>query len=131
MIVVNNPFGQEIVDFNEETSADRVGGRIRKMRRARNLSQSELGESVGLSADRIQKYENGVRRPKMDMMKKIADALGVDALALTDPVMSNYMGAMYAFFEMDISQSTCRLNRKKRCAKYKSKIVSNSCKSSF
>ena len=105
------PFGQEIVDFNEETSADRVGGRIRKIRRARNLSQSELGESVGLSADRIQKYENGVRRPKMDMMKKIADALGVDALALTDPVVSNYMGAMYAFFEMDISQSTCRSNR--------------------
>ncbi len=29
MIMVNNPFGQDPMDFNEETAADRIGARIR------------------------------------------------------------------------------------------------------
>ena len=35
------------------------------------------------------------------MLKKIADALGVSTLALSDPIVLNYIGAMYAFFEME------------------------------
>ena len=103
MIIVNNPFGQDLMDFNEETEADRIGSRIRTIRNARGLSQAELGEKVGLSADRIQKYENGARKPKNDMLKRLADALEVRPLALTDPVTISYIGAMYAFFEMERS----------------------------
>ena len=32
MILVNNPFGQDPMDFNENTAADRVGYRIREIR---------------------------------------------------------------------------------------------------
>ena len=35
------------------------------------------------------------------MLKDIASALGVEAVALTDPIVTNYIGAMYAFFEME------------------------------
>ena len=101
MIMVNNPFGQDLIDFNEETEADRIGSRIRAIRNARGLSQAELGEKVGLSADRIQKYENGARKPKTDMLKKLAEALEVRPLALADPVTTSYIGAMYALFEME------------------------------
>ena len=101
MYVTNIFATEDAADFNENTSADRVGARIRKIRKAKGMSQSELGECVGLNADRIQKYENGARRPKFDLTKKIAYALGVEALAITDPVVSNYIGAMYAFFEME------------------------------
>ena len=101
MIMVNNPFGQDPMDINEETAADRVGARIRAIRMARGLSQTELGEKVGLNADRVQKYENGVRKPKADMLKQFATALGVSTLALTDPVITNHIGAMYALFEME------------------------------
>ncbi len=101
MIMVNNPFGQDPMDFNEETAADRIGVRIRTIRTARGMSQGELGEKVGLNADRMQKYENGARKPKADMLKKIANALGVSTLALTDPVTTNYIGAMYAMFELE------------------------------
>lgn len=59
MIMVNNPFGQDPMDFNDETAASRVGDRIRKIRTEKGLSQAELGAMVGLTADRIQKYENG------------------------------------------------------------------------
>ena len=103
MINVSNTFGQDPAEYNDETSADRVGARIRTIRLAKGLSLSELGEKVGLNADRMQKYENGARKPKADMLKKIADALGVSTLALADPVTTSYIGAMYAMFELERS----------------------------
>lgn len=101
MIMVNNPFGQDPMDINEETAADRIGARIRNIRTAKGMSQGELGERIGLNADRVQKYENGARKPKPDMLKQIASALGVSTLALTDPVTTNYIGAMFAMFELE------------------------------
>ena len=101
MIMVNNPFGQDPMDFNEETAADRIGARIRNIRNAKGMSQGELGEKIGLNADRVQKYENGARKPKPDMLKRIASALDVSTLALTDPVTKNYIGAMFAMFELE------------------------------
>ena len=102
MIMVRNQFGvKDPIDFNEDTSADRVGARIRTIRMARGMSQAELGEKVGLNADRIQKYENGARKPKPDMLKEIANVLGVSTLALADPVTTNYIGAMFAMFELE------------------------------
>lgn len=101
MIMVNDPFGQDPMDFDDETSASRIGNRIRRIRTEKGLSQAGLGEMVGLNADRIQKYENGVRKPKKDMLKRIAGALGVSTLALADPNTTSYIGAMYAFFEME------------------------------
>ena len=55
-----------------ENSAERIGKRIRDIRTARGLTQSELGQKFELSADRIQKYENCVRTPKKELLKKIA-----------------------------------------------------------
>ena len=101
MITADNPYGQDPIDFDEETAASRIGSRIRKIRTEKGLSQAELGKMVGLSADRIQKYENGARKPKKDMLKSIASALGVSTLALTDPNTTSYIGAMYAFFELE------------------------------
>lgn len=101
MIMVNNPFGQDPIDFDDETAASRVGSRIRKIRTEKGITQAELGEMVGLNADRIQKYENGARKPKKDMLKSIAAALGVSTLALADPNTTSYIGAMYALFELE------------------------------
>lgn len=101
MIFVDNPFGQDPFDFNDETAASRVGNRIRMIRTEKGLSQAELGKRVGLTADRIQKYENGARKPKADLLKQIAAALGVSTLALADPVLTNHIGAMFAFFELE------------------------------
>ena len=101
MLIVKNPFGQDPMDFDNETAADRVGNRIRNVRVARGLSQAELGEMIGLNADRVQKYENGARKPKSNILKKFADALEVSTLALSDPVTTSYLGAMFAMFEME------------------------------
>lgn len=98
---ISDMFGPDQSELDESTAANRVGARIRKIRLANNLSQGEFGEMVGLNGDRVQKYENGARKPKLDMIKKIASALGVEPLALTDPVIASDIGVMYALFEME------------------------------
>ncbi len=98
---VYNPFGQPIEDINRETEGSRIGRRIRAIRTEEGLSQTELGEKVGLNANRIQQYENGARKPKFELCKQIAGALDVETSALLDPQIANYVGAMYAFFEME------------------------------
>ena len=101
MIMVNNPFGQDPMDFDNDTAASRIGSRIRKIRIERGLSQAELGNLLGLTADRIQKYENGARKPKTELLKQIASVLGVSTLALVDPNTTSYIGALYAMFELE------------------------------
>lgn len=105
---INNPFGQDPADFNEDTAADRIGERIRKVRKAKGWTPAQLGEELGkipgskaISADMVGKYENGQRKPKHNRLKDIAAVLGVETLALEDPVTANYIGAMYALFEME------------------------------
>lgn len=84
------------------TQAERVGIRIREIRKSRGLTQAELGELIGLEGNRIQKYENGVRKPKTELLKQIATALGVSVMALTDPVIDDHdINVMYALFEME------------------------------
>ena len=93
MRFVNNPFGEDLMDIYEESEADRIGTRIRTIRKARGMSQAELGEKVGLNADRIQKYENGARKPKADMLKKIVEYLthykGVEPKYIPKPLPSS------------------------------------------
>lgn len=93
--------GSAMEDYNENTASNRIGRRIRFIREERGMTQTELGEAVGLNANRIQQYENGARNPKMDLCKKIADALEVEVSAFADPNIASYQGVLYAFFELE------------------------------
>ncbi|WP_044931430.1 helix-turn-helix domain-containing protein [Oribacterium sp. NK2B42] len=96
-----NPLEQHVENNNYEASDGRIGKRIREIRKEQGLTQSELGENVGLVANRIQQYENGARNPRTELCKKMAEVLEVDARAIMDPKVSDFVGAMYAFFEME------------------------------
>ena len=98
---VYNPFGTALEDFDREMVDGRIGRRMRMIRLEQDMSQGELGEKVGLNANRIQQYENGARNPKFELCKQIAKSLEVETNALLDPQVTNYIGAMYAFFEME------------------------------
>jgi transcriptional regulator with XRE-family HTH domain len=52
-----------------------VGRNIRAARRATGLSQFQLAERSGLSADFIGKVERGTTSPSLESLKAIADAL--------------------------------------------------------
>jgi len=51
--------------------------RLRELRRQKDLSQSDLGERVGVHFTHISRYERGLSRPSADTLKRLADALGV------------------------------------------------------
>lgn len=52
-----------------------VGERIRRLRQLRHLSQSRLGDAVGLSFQQIQKYESGKNRMALSTFVRICEAL--------------------------------------------------------
>ena len=93
---------RESADTDLFSTAYRVGSRIRFIRKAKGLSQAELGEKVGLTADRVQKYENGIRKPKPELIQEFATALGVNRKALEDPVISDPIGDLFALYEKEM-----------------------------
>lgn len=54
-----------------------VGKRIRLRRIEKGLSQTELGDYLGITFQQVQKYENGVNRVGASRLNKIAELLQV------------------------------------------------------
>lgn len=52
-----------------------VGSRIKKIRKERGLTQSELAELVGVKTVTIRKYESDEREPNLETLKKICASL--------------------------------------------------------
>jgi transcriptional regulator with XRE-family HTH domain len=55
-----------------------VGARVRARRVGIRLSQTKLGEAIGVTFQQVQKYENGTNRIGASNLYKIAKTLGVD-----------------------------------------------------
>lgn len=54
-----------------------IGTEIKRIRKALGMSQMKLAEGVGVSFQQIQKYEKGVNKISMEMIQRIAMALGI------------------------------------------------------
>ena len=64
------------------------GNRLYHLRKKAGLSQSQLGEKIGLSNKAVSKWENGKAKPGLDVVHRLADVLGVsvdDLLQGTSP----------------------------------------------
>lgn len=59
---------------------------LRRLRTARNWSQSVLAEKAGLSVGAIKMFETGKRWPRSDNLDAIANAFGVEAWELLKPL---------------------------------------------
>ena len=59
-----------------------IGTRIRLLRKALGLSQTDLAERVGVCFQQVQKYENGKTTISASRLQQISDALGVSILML-------------------------------------------------
>ena len=55
-----------------------IGSNIRRLRKAAKLTQRDLAMRIDKSFSLIQKYEMGIVRPPVAVIKKIADVLNVD-----------------------------------------------------
>lgn len=61
------------------SSSESLGHRIQTLRRKRKWDQGKLAESVGVSRMQISRYERGAHEPKLEMLGRLADALGTTA----------------------------------------------------
>jgi transcriptional regulator with XRE-family HTH domain len=65
---------------------------IRRLREERDWSQEELGKRAGVSGVHICTIEKGTRRPSLDVLDRIAQALGVSASSLLREEGSSHAG---------------------------------------
>lgn len=49
------------------------GKRLAKLRKERQMSQTELGEAIGMSRSAIAYYESWARNPTLDAVEKVAE----------------------------------------------------------
>ena len=54
-----------------------VGDELKRLRKQRNLSQIDLAEILNVSQSTITSWENGTRKPDIDMLPVIAEYFGV------------------------------------------------------
>ena len=78
-----------------------IGERIRRIRLFRKMTQSQLGEAVGLSDVRIRQYEIGNRTPKEEMIEELAKALNCNFRSIYEPTLYAAEDVMFTLFELD------------------------------
>ena len=61
-----------------------IGERIKQARKAKGISQKELGAILGCKQQNLAQYENGKRNMNVNSLLKIAEALHVPASSLID-----------------------------------------------
>ncbi len=59
-----------------------VGARVRVRRRSIDISQTQLGQALGITFQQIQKYEKGTNRVSASMLVRIAAKLETSVAAL-------------------------------------------------
>ena len=60
-----------------------MGESIQQARKKAKLSQKELGARIGVSASMIGQWENNLRKPKPETLRKIARALDIQMWEIT------------------------------------------------
>ena len=58
--------------------------RIAQARLNKGWTQQQLGDAIGVGKTQIANWESGFRKPKMDALMRMGDALGVDWTTLIE-----------------------------------------------
>lgn len=61
-----------------------IGWKIKMFRKLRGLTQAQLAEKSGVATISIHQYEADKRKPRLEQLEKIADALDVNLNSLID-----------------------------------------------
>ena len=59
-----------------------TGNTIKQLREARNLTQAELGEKIGVSSKTVSKWETAKGLPDISLLQPLAQALGISVIEL-------------------------------------------------
>ena len=66
-----------------------VGQNIKKARKKAGITQKELAQKLGLSFQSIAQWENDLRNPKVETLRRIANALECDPSELDNSLASS------------------------------------------
>jgi len=61
-----------------------LGARIKELRKIKGLSQEGLAEKVDISPNYLGRIERGKENPTLDMLLRLAEALGVELWEICD-----------------------------------------------
>lgn len=78
-----------------------IGKKIKKARELRDMSQTLLGDLVGLDAGRVRTYEACIRNPKESQLKAFADSLSIPEEYFTDHKINSLEDAFMILFELE------------------------------
>ena len=65
-------------------NSQEIGDQIRRLRRERGISQTELAEKLNISFQQVQKYENGKSKISVDRIFQIVEVLNIPLYDLVD-----------------------------------------------
>lgn len=60
----------------------KIGPRIKRLRKERNMTAEDLGLELGVSTSHISQIEQGCRKMSVDLLYRLMEVLGVDANTL-------------------------------------------------
>lgn len=92
-----------------------VGSRVRMRRMMLGMSQEKLGESLGITFQQIQKYENGANRVSASRLWQFAAVLGVPVVYFFEGLGSpktEIKGSVPSRAERKIDDETAKIARK-------------------
>lgn len=72
------------------------GEKIRKIRKEKGLTLTELGEQIGMSASGLARYETGRRGISVDKLKALCDVLNISRSEALEDEISAYEKQIYA-----------------------------------
>lgn len=91
-----------------------IGDEIKRIRKTSGISQMKLAEEVGVSFQQIQKYEKGVNKISIEMIQRIAMALGISVSAFFErekvPIVSEPCGKYYSKKKKATDETSFPLN---------------------
>ena len=97
-------------NVSKNIDAAKTGKFIRELRTSHNLTQEELGSELFITRKAVSKWETGKCCPSIDVLKKLADSLGVTVEELingklNEPDLSDMSRVKRFFYKMSRSKS--------------------------
>lgn len=81
----STPPGEDTSDLGRNAApSEPIGARVRELRLARGWSQQRLADETGLCKDAISRIERGSRKPRLETLNQIAEAIGFPLTKLVD-----------------------------------------------
>ena len=82
-----------------------IGNKIKQLRQKANLTQEQLGDSLGISAQSVSKWENSITMPDISLLPLLSSELGVTIDELFDLTTSQKLQRIERRIDLEDAES--------------------------